>query len=113
MEHLLRALEQRAYEVRINSGPYIIAASPDDEFNQVTLERSSASWVLGLADAPIMICDDRPTPSANIKAAADPVAIGSKSSVEEEGHPEREGSEIGRWLRQAWSADVGAATCAR
>jgi hypothetical protein len=65
MEHLLRALEQRAYEVRINSGPYIIAASPDDEFNQVTLERSSASWVLGLADAPIMICDDRPTPSAN------------------------------------------------
>lgn len=41
------------------------ALSPDDQFNQVTLERSSASWVLGLADAPIMICDDRPTPSPN------------------------------------------------
>lgn len=48
MELLLRALEQRAYEV--------------------TLERSSASWVLGLADAPVMLCDDRPTSTAKSSA---------------------------------------------
>ena len=49
----------------VPSAGRVRALSPNDEFNQVTLERSSASWVLGLADAPIMICDDRPTPRAN------------------------------------------------
>lgn len=35
----------------------------------MTLERSSASWVLGLADAPVMICDDLTTPTAKSSAA--------------------------------------------
>lgn len=34
----------------------------------MTLERSSASWVLRLADAPVMICDDVPTSTAKSSA---------------------------------------------
>lgn len=51
----------------------------------MTLRRSSAAWVLDLADSPTLVCEDRPSPSADLPSSRS----GSRGKVQSLGSPPR------------------------